>query len=161
MELLGAWNKKIPKKSFPPVFYSMWKKISNPQAKFERFWLIGNVLKKFKKIENRAFQFMAIFAWAVNFDCKMAYVQGWWQIIFWPDLITPTHFIGDWNFEQRRRKNRGKRKCPVFDFLESFNNISDESKSLKFRLEGFWGPLSYWIKKVGVGIFQDIFKPHK
>ena len=27
-----------------------------------------------------------------------AYVQEWWQMIFWPDLVTPTHFRGDWKF---------------------------------------------------------------
>ena len=29
-------------------------------------------------------------------------------------------------------------KHSIFDFLEFFKNISDKSKSLKFRLEGFF-----------------------
>ena len=32
-------------------------------------------------------------------NCRItADVQGWWQILFQLDLITPTHLRGDWNF---------------------------------------------------------------
>ena len=62
----------------------------------------------------------------------------------------------------RSRKNRHKLKCPIFYFLEFFQNISDESKSLKFRLGGRGSKSSFTLnKKLVERIFWEFsyFRP--
>ena len=61
--LLYTGPENFPKNSYP-LFWLDMKEVpqKTPQAKFERFWLVRNIFKNSKKVENRAFPFSAIFA---------------------------------------------------------------------------------------------------
>ena len=61
---MGPENKKFSENSLPPlVWFNMKEDLKiSLQAKFKRFWLVENILKKIKKVENQAFAFPAILA---------------------------------------------------------------------------------------------------
>ena len=69
-------------------------------AVFGVIWGQFSLKTKFSGIFLPGLLSVGVVAPVMKMDCKMtAYVQEWWQIIFRPDLITPTHFRGDWNFD--------------------------------------------------------------
>ena len=141
ISIRGLKIRNFPKNPEPHFFDSIWKR--TPKNRLRRnLSYFGSIEIFLKSQESRKSGIFVSGDFCVGVVCHHP-----WR--FSNQNLPPT--------QRHLRKNRRKRKCPIFDFLEFFKNISIEPKSLKFRRGRFSGVLFHIeSQKVGVRIFREI-----